>query len=187
MAETETTYSVNLVVEDGRGIPNANSYVSLAYCDEYMVNRNYSAWVEQSEYVRSAAIIKAMDYVDNIFLWKGTRMHKNQSLHFPRKDIQDEDGFDYTGEIPEQLKKAVCEAAFNVFSQYTLYARKSTDGAIKKEKKKADVVEIEKEYFSNEEVKVDWTSAYESLDTMLRGLFRQKGQGSIIKRVHWDY
>lgn len=187
MAETETTYNVNLIIEDGSGKESANSYVSLAYADAYAINRNYTTWIGQSDYVKSAAIIKAMDYVDNIFDWKGRRMHMNQALKFPRVDIVDDDGFDYSGKIPEQLKKAICEAAFYVQRQYSLYAKQDPNGVLKKDRKKADVVETEKEYFSKEEVKIDYTSAYESLDTLLRGLFFQKGQkGFHNVRAIWE-
>lgn len=186
MSDEATEFNINLVIEDGTGLTTSNSYVSLSYADQYAINRNYSGWVTQSDYVKSAAIIKAMDYVDNIFNWKGTRLYKNQSLNFPRKNIVDDDGFDYSGEIPERLKKAVCEAAFLVYSQYTLYASKDPNGAIKKDRKKADVVETEKEYFSSDEVEIDYTSAYEALDTLLKGLFHQKGDVCINKRVKWE-
>ena len=70
MAEVETktsTFNIDLIVEDGRGVPNANSYVSTEYADAFAKNRNYDTWLTQSNYVKRAAVIKAMDYVDNIF------------------------------------------------------------------------------------------------------------------------
>lgn len=182
----EITYNINLIIEDGSGVPSANSYISLAYADQYAVNRNYTSWIGLTDYEKNAAIIKAMDYVDSIFDWKGTKMHKYQPLNFPRRNIIDNDGFDYTGEIPEQLKRAICEAAFYVQDQYTLYTTHSADGALKVDRKKADVAEIEKQYFSNKEVVIDWTSTFQSLDTMLKGLFYQKGERNRIdRRVHW--
>lgn len=187
MADTETTYNVNLIVEDGSGKQSANSYVSLEYADAYAVNRNYKTWVTQSEYVKKSAIIKAMDYVDNLFNWKGRRAYEEQALSFPRVNIIDDDGFDVSGKIPERLKKAVCEAAFYVYKQYSLYSSQDVQGVIKKDRKKADVVETEKEYFSSEEVKIDYTSAYQSLDTLLRGLFYQKGtSASVNVRAIWE-
>lgn len=182
-----TEYSIELIVEDGRGLPDANSYVSVSYADSYSKNRNYDAWLSQSEYVRKAAVIKGMDYVDSLFRWKGTRKYRNQSLCFPRIDIVDDDGFNRSGEIPENLKKAVCEAAFLVVDQYTLFASQDPLGPVKKDRKKADVAEIEKEYFSSSEVKVDYTSAYQALDALLRGLFWQRGQGETVnQRVRWS-
>lgn len=184
---TESTYEINLIIEDGNCKIDANSYVSLAYADTYAVNRNYSTWLNQSDYVRKAAIIKAMDYVDNLFDWKGIKMNPDQALSFPRLNIIDGNGYNRTGCIPEQLKKAVCEAAFYVQKQYSLFASNDTAGAVKKTKKKADVVDVEKEYFSSKETKIDYTSAYQSLDNLLKGLYKKKGDVSIIRNVHWNY
>ena len=185
MADITTTYNVNLVIEDGAGTADANSYISLAYADNYAVNRNYSDWLSLNEYAKKTAIIKAMDYVDNIFTWRGRKMSKNQALNFPRLDIVDDDGFDWSGEIPEALKKAICEAAFTVRKQVSLYVTKDINGKLKKDRKKADVAEIEKEYFDN--VKIDYTTAYEELDTLLSGLIIQKGSSSdIVRRVIWE-
>lgn len=184
----ETTWNISLVVEDGRGLPDANSYVSSEYADSYAKNRNYDTWLSQTEYVKKAAVIKAMDYVDNLFDWKGRKKFRDQALSFPRIDIVDGDGFDRSGEIPEKLKRAVCEAAFYVVDQYTLYGKQDVDGPLKSERKKADVaeIEIERKFFTKDEVQVDWTSAFQSLDTLLRGLFRAKGSGGVNIRVRWD-
>lgn len=184
---TETTeYETRIVVEDGRGLENANSYVSVSYADLYARDRNWDSWLSQSEYVRSAALIKAMDYVDTLFQWKGTRKYRNQSLAFPRVNIIDSDGFSLDGEIPERLKKAVCEAAFHAADQYTLFLERDADGPLKKSRKKADVAEIEKEYFSNKDFKIDYTSAYQSLDSMLRGLYWRDGERNGVNRlVRW--
>jgi hypothetical protein len=178
MAE-ETTYSIELIIEDGTAIPSANSYVSMEYADTYCKNRGYTDWLALDEYTRKSAILKAMDYIDNLFPWKGRKIYKVQSLSFPRRDIVDLDGFDRTGEIPEQLKKAVCEAAFYAYNQTTLYEKSNTSiGAVKvdKSRKKADVVEIEteKQYQFPENFKIDWTSAYQSLDKLLKGLYEDK-------------
>lgn len=187
MADTE--WSINLIVEDGRGIPAANSYVSSEYADAYAKNRNYDTWLSQTDYVKKAAVIKAMDYVDNLFDWKGRKMYRDQPLSFPRVNITDRDGFDRSGEIPEALKRAVCEAAFYVVDQYTLYGKQDKDGPLKKERKKADVaeIEIERKFFTKNEVQVDWTSAFQALDMILRGLFHVKGgSGGVNVRVRWD-
>lgn len=186
MASEEIEYNVNLIIEDGTNVPMANSYISLAFADSYAISRNYSTWTTLSDYVKSAAIIKAMDYVDNIFNWRGQKLYRDQPLSFPRKDIVDDDGYDRTGEIPIQLKKAICEAAFYVYKKFTLYSSQDPNGVLKKDRKKADVTELEKEYFSSSEVTIDYTSAYEALDTMLKGLFVQKGQSQICTKVIWE-
>lgn len=191
MSET-TDYEIKLSIEDGNGVSDANSYVTLPYFNSYCVSRGYSTVIEQSDYIKKAAIVKAMDYVDNLFDWKGRRKFRDQPLKFPRIDIRDEDGFCCDSIIPEQLKKAVCEAAFYVFEQYTLYKQNGYDAVPKKERKKADTVEIENEYYSFSDYfgsnnKIDYTSKYQALDTMLRGLYIQKGTSKpICRRVRWE-
>ena len=185
MAET-TTYSIDIKVEDGSSVPSANSYVSMEYADTYCMNRGYSDWLTQDEYTRKSAILKAMDYIDNLFTWKGRKMYKDQSLSFPRVDIVDNDGFDRSGEIPEQLKRAVCEAAFYAYSQTSLYGKVETSaGTLKVDRKKADVVEIEKQYYSPAEYEIDWTSAYQSLDSILKGLYVPKGTAHVCIPAVW--
>ncbi len=182
MAET-TEYEARIAVEDGRGLADANSYVSVSYADLYARNRNWDTWLSQSRYVRSAAVIKATDYVDSLFQWKGSRKFRDQSLSFPRVNIMDSDGFLLDGEIPERLRRAVCEAAFQVVDQYTLFLKRDADGPLKKSRKKADVAEIEKEYFSNKEFKVDYTSSFQSLDSMLRGLYWRDGERNTVNQL----
>ena len=188
----ETVWNINLIIEDGRGLTDANSYVSAEYADTYAKNRNYDTWLTQTEYVKKAAIIKAMDYVDNLFNWKGTAKYRNQALNFPRVGIIDGNGFDRSGEIPEKLKKAVCEAAFYVINSYTLYSKQDIDGPVKvrKERKKADVAEIETEierkFFTTNDLPIDWTSTFQSLDTLLKGLYWKKGESSVNCRARWD-
>ncbi len=189
-------YNIELRIEDGSCVESANSYVSIAYADKYCMEHNYDTWMTQSEYVRKAAIIKAMDYVDNIFDWRGRRKFRDQLLRFPRVEIFDDDRFCYDGIIPEQLKKAVCEAAFYVVEQYSLYVTSGGEnGPLKKDRKKAGPTEIEKEYSKDnymtikdilgDKSKIDYTSKYQSLDTMLKGLFWAKGKGRICHRVRW--
>lgn len=186
MADTDPT--IKLIVENGSGVENANSYVSADYVENYMMLRNYTIWTTQSEYVKRASIIKAMDYIDHLYNWKGVRKFRDQNLAFPRENIRDDEGFDVSGIIPVALKKAVCEAAFYVYNQYSLYAKKDPKGDLKKDKKSATTgTEIEKEYFSSKETKIDYTSIYESLDNFLRGLYIPKGEKSCCTFVNWRY
>lgn len=192
MAEVETktsTFNIDLIVEDGRGVPNANSYVSTEYADAFAKNRNYDTWLTQSNYVKRAAVIKAMDYVDNIFNWKGRKKYRDQPLCFPRVDIIDGDGFDRSGEIPEGLKKAVCEAAFYVVDQYTLFGKQDPNGPLAKERKKADVaeIEIERKFFTKDEVQLDYTSAFQALDRFLKGLYWDANDKAVVNhRAVWS-
>lgn len=201
MAEEMIEYNIKLIVEDGSFVESANSYVSLAYADEYAKNRNYDTWMEAPEYVRAASIIKGMDYVDNMFDWRGRRKHRDQSLAFPRVDIFDDEHFNYDNIIPEKLKKAICEAAFYALEQYTLFLENGlndTNVGTFEKKLIADPPTIEydnivpkkdeymtiKDYMGDNSP-IDYTSKYQSLDRMLKGLFWEKGKTRICHRVKW--
>lgn len=199
MAEETVEYKISLIVEDGSCVDSANSYVSLAYADTYAKNRNYDTWLNAASYIRSAAIMKAMDYVDNIFEWKGRRKYRDQPLKFPRVQIFDDERFCYDGIIPEQLKKAVCEAAFYVLEQYTLFVNSGDDatGNDGVKRYKADTTELEYQSVSKDSYmtikdllgdngNIDYTSKYQALDTILRGLFWPKGISHSWHRVRWE-
>ena len=93
-----------LIVEDGTGLSDANSYVGVAYADAYFLARNVTAWASLT--IKEALLIQATDYMEAVYSesWKGTVLLDTQSLSFPR--IID-DAIVY----PDRLLKAVCELA----------------------------------------------------------------------------
>ena len=99
-------------LEDGSGIENANSYVSLSYVNDYHSDRGNSSWGDFTDSEKQASIIRASEYVDKRFgkKFKGFRKVKNQGLEWPRLDAFDSDGY-LLDEIPFQLEKAVSEYA----------------------------------------------------------------------------
>ena len=50
-----------MVVEDGTGLSNADSFVSVAYADTYFSTRGVSAWASLTN--KEALLIKATDYI----------------------------------------------------------------------------------------------------------------------------
>ena len=93
-----------LIVEDGTGLSDANSYVSVAYADAYFLARNVTSWASLSN--KEALLIKATDYIEAVYseAWKGTTLLDTQSLSFPRI-------IDDATVYPDRLLKAVCELA----------------------------------------------------------------------------
>ena len=93
-----------LIVEDGTGLSDANSYVSVAYADSYFLARNVTAWASLT--IKEALLIKATDYMEAVYSesWKGTTLLDTQSLSFPRI-------IDDATVYPYRLLKAVCELA----------------------------------------------------------------------------
>lgn len=189
-AETteENIPSISLVVEDGTGLSDANSYCNLDYALEYCVMKGYSNWQTLSEDMQKVYLIRGTEFVDNFYNWKGRRGRASQSLSFPRIDLYDEDHYQIHG-IPDKLKKACIEAAFlNASSgSDTLFTTKDENGAVKRQK----VDSLEVEYFSNQQnetnqASVDYTTIYDILNKLLKGLYKTKDNtGSVCTRAVW--
>ena len=179
---------VNLVVEDGSGLPNANSYCDLDYALEYCTMKGYTSWQSLSETQQKVFIIRGTEFVDNFYNWRGRKGKGSQALSFPRIDLYDDDQYLIHG-IPEKLKKACLEAAFlnSTSGSDTLFTTKDENGAIKRQK----VDSLEVEYFSNQQNEinlnnVDYTSIYDILNKLLKGLYKEKGAtGSVCTKAIW--
>ena len=93
-----------MVVEDGTGLSNADSFVSVAYADTYFTTRGVTAWASLTN--KEALLIKATDYIEAVYseAWKGVTLNDTQSLSFPRI-------IDDATVYPDRLLKAVCELA----------------------------------------------------------------------------
>ena len=108
--------AVTLVVEDGTGKPDANSYASVAYADEYHEMRLHrTIWPETGtdpDQIKERALIWATRIIDEKTDWPGTRFSRHQALQWPRYGVVDRDDFPYDSDvIPNWLKDAVSEMA----------------------------------------------------------------------------
>jgi len=127
---------MSLVVEDGSGKSNADSYVTLESCDEYHASMGNSAWVVDDEYednnaARETAIRKATAFIDRKYngRFRGRRQGASQALMWPRWDAIDEDGFVIEG-VPDAVKYATCEAAYRAYIGTDLMPDMERGGAV---------------------------------------------------------
>lgn len=176
---------VNLVVEDGSCVPEANCYVSLDYADVYMRNTGRSDWDKLTVDQKKSYLITATSYIDRTYSkigWKGIKkFHRHQSLCFPRVELFDKDGYEVEG-IPEELKKAVCEAGF-LATTTNLFTVNASSGEVKR--KKAETLEIE--YFSSGESQTEYISRFSVLDSLLSDFYKTKNDNKRVKRaIHTD-
>lgn len=155
-----------LIVEDGNGLLDANSYVTIEFADRYCIERNKTEWLKLNLEEKKKLLILATDYVDQYFSWKGKKIKQLQALSFPRKELYDSDGYLVEG-IPLNLKKAIVEAALLNQSATSLFITKNKDGNIKR--KKVDTLEVE--YFVSNSESESYTTIYESLNKLLAGLY----------------
>lgn len=93
---------MSLIIENGEGLSNSESYVDVAYADAYFLKRGIIQWASLTN--REQLIIRAMDYIENNYSYKGTKLVSTQSLQFPRL-------IDGETVYPIALKNAVCELA----------------------------------------------------------------------------
>lgn len=174
---------IELIIEDGSGVPNANSYCDLDFALEYCAMKGYNDWLNLSEDEQKIYLIRGTEFVDNFYDWKGTRSFINQSMSFPREDVFDNDHFKVRG-IPDKLKKACIEAAWlnNTSGSDTLFSSKDVNGQVKKQK--VDTLEVE--YFAKDNntslvsSQIDYTTIYDILNKLLKGLYKTSSSVSKV-------
>lgn len=97
-----------LIVEDGTGLSNANSFVSVAEADAFFSNVGSASWAAASVDEKESALIRATAYLSTYFRWTGKRVKgRDQALAIPRSGMTDCDGNDVpSDEVPIELKIA---------------------------------------------------------------------------------
>lgn len=143
-----------LVVEDGTGLSNANTYVDVTYADTYFSTRGITAWASLTN--KEALLIQATDYLEAVYSesWKGEKLLDTQSLSFPRV-------IDGVTVFPERLKYAQCELALKANSDVLL-----KDVGEKVIKEKVDVIEVQYAEYSDQ--KTQYTYVYNLLSPYLQ-------------------
>lgn len=161
-----------LVVEDGTGKSNANSYADLATIRAYTLARgvDLSATADADLEVM---VIKAMDYLQaQEGRYQGYRVQETQALSFPRYDVY-VDGFSIdSNEIPSRLVNALGALVLEVNAGNDLqpsFNPTDATGGIIEEK----VGDLAVKYDSP--VRRSWTPAFARAEALLSGLYKQNG------------
>ena len=133
-----------LVVEDGTGLSNANSYISVAEADTYHSNRGNTEWAAATNEEKEQALILATQYLDGRYRkkWKGVKSSVSQALSWPRISVYDEDGYSLDGTIPSRLTYATAEAALAKIKGTDLTPELDRGGQVRRER----VGSLETEY-----------------------------------------
>lgn len=124
-----------LIVESGNGDSNSESYIDVDFADSYFLKRGITQWASLTN--KESLIIRAMDYIENNYSYKGTKLLSTQALQFPRL-------IDGETVYPVALKNAVCELALKSNDEDLLA---DTDKTTIREK----VGALEIEYDSNQD------------------------------------
>lgn len=111
-----------LVVEDGTGKADANSYVSRTDADTLLsFHASQAKWAALSDADKEAALQRATEYLDLKFRWYGQALYQIQALQWPRTKYFDAKGFERTaGLIPTELEKAAAYLAITAIESLDL-------------------------------------------------------------------
>jgi hypothetical protein len=96
--------------EDGTGLPDATSYVSVEDADSYFTLRGNSAWLDLTLEQKQSSLVQATDYLDSVFGTRfiGVKSKTDQALEWPRKE---QCGNSSVILYPRDLIRACCEYA----------------------------------------------------------------------------
>jgi hypothetical protein len=105
-----------LIVEDGDGLENAVSLVSVDDADIYHRQRRNAAWDSLSTPEKEACLIQATDFITQTYWnrWKGCRMTDTQALDWPRYGVCVQGRYISDGIVPTAVENACAELALRV-------------------------------------------------------------------------
>lgn len=110
---------MSLIVEDGTGKADAESYISVADATAYHAARGNAAWAAlASDTVREQLLRKATEYMQATYRqrWQGLRVLTTQALDWPRRGVE-VDGYTVaSGIVPVEVQRACAELALKASS-----------------------------------------------------------------------
>ena len=113
---------MSLIVEDGTGLADAESYLSVADATTYHTNMGNSvAWAAVGvTAVQEAMLRRATNYLRSRYynMWEGRAIAAAQRLDWPRWGVPTRDGYGAiaSNAVPEEVKNACAELALKAFS-----------------------------------------------------------------------
>jgi hypothetical protein len=170
---TPTGGSLTLVVEDGTGKTNANSYCTVAYADTYHATYTGSTdWAGATESAKTLALIKGTMYIDLKYgsRWKGFKAKgygddNEQALDWPQIGNYDVDGWPYDETVlPARLKQATCEAALRALLGDDLLGTVTATGTVQSESVTVGPISESKSYSGGK----PYGYVYPKIDALVR-------------------
>jgi len=162
-----------LVVENGTGLANADSYLSVADADAYHTNHSNSVtWSGATTANKEKALRLATQHLDAKYetRWVGTRWSITQALNWPRSYVVLYDIYSIsTTTIPQQLTDACAELALKQLSDTDLMPDLTNPGTISSESVSAGSVSTSTTYVGGGKSQL---KRYRLVETLLRQLIK---------------
>lgn len=171
-----------LIVEDGTGKADAESYISVADATAYHAARGNAAWAAlASDTVREQALRAATDYMlqSYRYRWAGARKTATQALDWPRLDVPRLDTRLAAGSVFLQSYYDTSSVPTEVAQACAVLALKASAGELAPDigritsREKVDVIEVTYQESAAPYVR------YRAVDNMLAGFMRSGGSAII--------
>lgn len=164
------------------GSATANSFITLAEAETYMLGRgNKALWTAATDANKNIALAEAAQELD-LRNYVGRRTDTTQALDWPRQSAVDPDNpsgqFFETTEIPTRLKNAQAELSFQFIKAGTTDVA-ALDSATNIKRKKVDVLETE--YFASTSTPTG-LARYPRVMNYIRPLLVQRGLTTQVVR-----
>lgn len=167
---------MSLTVETGQGLPDAESYLSVADADAYHTRFGNTSWTGTTP-EKEIALRRATQYIDATYglRWQGQRVNSVQALDWPRYDVVTRDGYvlDSTT-LPQALKDATAEMAIACLEEDPMPSP-DVNAEIKKERFKVGPIEEETEYVDGKSE----TTYHRKVSSLLTPLLMTASQGYV--------
>lgn len=156
--------AIDIIVEDGTQVANANSYVSVADARIYATNRGITLPANDDNV--AVMLIKASDYLEaQGDLYKGERVSDTQSLQWPRNCVYVYNALIPSNVIPKQLISAQVQLAMAINAGLDLQPNIKPDAYVIREK----VGPIETEY--SDPLRIGVKPTFTAANALLSSLF----------------
>jgi len=170
---------MTLVVETGAGLPDAESYASVAAADVLCEKLGISSWAELTEGDKEIALRNATRFMLATYRtrWDGRRVYQAQALDWPRYGVCADGWPVLSTVVPAEVVSACIELAVRSGAGEELLPDLETgNNQIKRDK----TGPLETEYF---EASVDAAARFLAVDRMLAPYFGGTGGTGMMKVV----
>lgn len=133
-----------LIVEDGTGLANAESYVSVAYFRTYCTARGHDI-SDYDDTEIEQALRRGTEWFEALYSARlpGARVSLTQALTLPQTGLYDARGYAVASNaVPVQVQKAVCEATLRELATPGGLSPDLVTGQIEK-RVRVDTIEVE--------------------------------------------
>lgn len=107
---------MTIIVEDGTGKADAESYATVAQADTHLAARGKTSWAALAEGAKEAALRLATAYMRR-YPWKGQRIVATQALDWPRVGVRVDQFYIESDDVPLGVIQGCIELAYRASTE----------------------------------------------------------------------